>query len=246
MATVCLLHGNWHDGSCWEPLAASTRAARSPRLDAGSAVGRSGRRLRGARTAGDRGAGVRAAARGRGGSFAGGGHRAHRRGTARARRSSSTCALHPPARSPASMSRWHPSAARFPLPPADEHGASVWDAEVAVHTMYARLPRASARALAERLRPGSSAPDRYPLAGHPDLPGRLILATEDEFFDPEWWRRVASAVLQPSRSRSLPVISRCLSAPAELARLLDGVTHIAGATPDRTLRDRVSRKPRLG
>src|SRR3954471_13397452 len=20
MATMCLLHGNWHDGSCWEPL----------------------------------------------------------------------------------------------------------------------------------------------------------------------------------------------------------------------------------
>jgi pimeloyl-ACP methyl ester carboxylesterase len=119
----------------------------------------------------------------------------------------------------------------FSLPPTDEHGASVWDAEVAVETMYARLPRDIARAVAERLRPGSSAPDRYQPGHHSDLPGRLILATEDEFFDPEWSRRVASAVLATEPIEITAGHFPMLERPADLARLLDAVTHIAGATP---------------
>ena len=118
----------------------------------------------------------------------------------------------------------------FPLPPTDEHGASVWDAEVAVETMYARLPRDIARAVAERLRPGSSAPDRYQPGRHPDPPGRLILATEDEFFDPEWSRRVASAVLATEPIEITAGHFPMLERPAELARLLDG-SRISPAQP---------------
>src|SRR3954464_13289222 len=92
--------------------------------------------------------------------------------------------------------------------------------------MYARLQRDIARTLPERLRPGAAAPDRCPLDGHPELPSRLIVATEDEFFDPEWSRRVALAVLRTEPVEIPAGHFPMIEAPAELARLLDGLTHV--------------------
>jgi len=203
--------------------------ARSPGFDTGPALARSGRRLRRARTAGDRGVGVRRAARGRGGSLAAGIAPIVAAGTG----ATIVVYLCPAPTGPFAGVDVEIAPVRrtFSLPPTDEHGASVWDAEVAVETMYARLPRDIALAVAEQLRPGSSAPDRYQPGRHPDLPGRLILATEDEFFDPEWSRRVASAVLATEPIEITAGHFPMLERPAELARLLDGVTHIAGATP---------------
>jgi pimeloyl-ACP methyl ester carboxylesterase len=61
--------------------------------------------------------------------------------------------------------------------------------------MYARLePEVAERALSE-LRPGAAPCDDYPLDGHPPVPGALVYAREDEFFEPGWERHVARAVL---------------------------------------------------
>src|SRR3954449_9066986 len=194
MATVCLLHGNWHDGSCWEPLARRLEQlghrVLAPDLPLDDPAAGYAERARPA---------IEALASAEppvavvGHSLAAGIAPIVAAGTGAA----IVIYLCPAPTGPFAGVDVGiaPLRRTFPLPSPDEHGASVWDAEVAVGTMYARVPADLARAVAERLRPGSLAPDRYPLSGHPDAPGRLILTTEDEFFDPEWSRRVASAVL---------------------------------------------------
>jgi pimeloyl-ACP methyl ester carboxylesterase len=79
----------------------------------------------------------------------------------------------------------------FPFPRNDPDGNSRWDPETAIMVMYPRLAPDVARALAERLKPGSSPSDGYPLSEPPDVPTTLIYAAHDEFFEPEWSRWVA-------------------------------------------------------
>jgi pimeloyl-ACP methyl ester carboxylesterase len=83
----------------------------------------------------------------------------------------------------------------LPFPPPRDDGSTVWDSETALNSIYARLPEATARELADRLCPMSPPPDEFPLDGHPDVPTVLIYAAEDEFFNPEWERFMASEVL---------------------------------------------------
>ena len=83
----------------------------------------------------------------------------------------------------------------FRFPEDDARGVSVWDTDAAIAVMYARLPEPTARALARRLRRGSSPAEPYSEGTRPDLPADLVLATEDEFFSPEWSREVAQLVL---------------------------------------------------
>ena len=82
----------------------------------------------------------------------------------------------------------------FPFPAKNAAGATVWEPEAAIDAMYKRLPPETARALAERLRPGAS-PAEYPLPGHPDVPTELIYTADDEFFEPAWEHFMASEVL---------------------------------------------------
>jgi pimeloyl-ACP methyl ester carboxylesterase len=230
MATICLLHGNWHDGSCWEPLARRLELlghrALTPDLPLHDPAAGSAERARPAIEALESAEPPVAVV---GHSLAAG------IAPIVAARTGATIVIYlcPAPTGPFADVDVEIAPVRrtFSLPPTDEHGASVWDAEVAVETIYARLPRDIARALADRLRPGSSAPNRYQLGGHPDLPGRLILATEDELFDPEWSRRVASAVLRTEPIEITAGHFPMLEAPAELARLLDGLMHTAGVTP---------------
>jgi pimeloyl-ACP methyl ester carboxylesterase len=84
----------------------------------------------------------------------------------------------------------------FPFPTRRPDGASVWQTDVAVAAMYRRLPSATGRALAERLRPGAPPADDSPVAGHPDVPTVLIYARDDEFFEPEWERFMARELLE--------------------------------------------------
>src|SRR3954452_22571826 len=229
MATVCLLHGNWHDASCWDLLTGRLEQlghrALTPDLPLHDPAARYAERARPA---------IEALASAEppvvvvGHSLAAGIAPIVAAGTGAA----IVIYLCPAPTGPFADVDVEIAAVRrtFSLPPADEHGASVWDAEAAVETMYARLPSDLARALAERLRPGSSAPDRYLPGGDPELPGRLILATEDEFFDPEWSRRVASAVLCTEPIEIAAGHFPMIEAPAELARVLDGLAHVAGAT----------------
>ena len=111
----------------------------------------------------------------------------------------------------------------FPRPPDDEHGTSIWEPDAAIAAMYPRLPPETGRELAAQLHPGSSPPDANPLDGHPDLPGVLILALHDEFFVPEWSRRVASEVLGREAVELDMGHFPMVEAPAELARVLDAL-----------------------
>lgn len=81
----------------------------------------------------------------------------------------------------------------FPANRAD--GTSVWDPELAVAVIYKRLPEDQARMVASCLRPGASPADAYPLTTHPNVPTTFICAEHDEFFEPNWSRWVARAVL---------------------------------------------------
>jgi pimeloyl-ACP methyl ester carboxylesterase len=85
--------------------------------------------------------------------------------------------------------------AELPFPPARDVGITVWDPDVALSSIYARLPAETARDLAGRLRPMAPPPDAFPLAGHPDVPTALIYAADDEFFNPDWERLMAREVL---------------------------------------------------
>jgi pimeloyl-ACP methyl ester carboxylesterase len=229
MTTICLLHGNWHDGSCWEPLTDELERyghrSLTPDLPLHDASAGYAERARPA---------IEALASAEppvvvvGHSLAAG----IAPMVAAETRAAIVIYLCPAPTGPFAGVGVEiaPLRRTFALPPTDETGASVWDPETAVETMYARFSSGIARAYAERLRPGSLAPDSYPLGGHPELPGRLILATEDEFFDPEWSRRVAAAVLGTDPIEIAAGHFPMIEAPAELASLLHGLTTDA-ATP---------------
>ena len=74
-------------------------------------------------------------------------------------------------------------------------GTSVWDHEVAIKTIYRRLPTDTARSFAQRMRPMAMPPDDYPLAAHPDVPTALVYAAHDEIFTPEFERFMARELL---------------------------------------------------
>lgn len=83
----------------------------------------------------------------------------------------------------------------LPFPPERPDGTSAWDAEVAIDAIYGRLSAPAARALAENLVPMAQPPDPYPLPAPPDIPTALIYAADDEIFEPDWERFMARALL---------------------------------------------------
>jgi pimeloyl-ACP methyl ester carboxylesterase len=82
----------------------------------------------------------------------------------------------------------------FEFPPNRSDGTSVWDPDVAIAAIYPRLEPETARVVAACLKPGASPSDAYPLATQPEVPTRIVYATYDEFFNPEWSRWVAREV----------------------------------------------------
>jgi pimeloyl-ACP methyl ester carboxylesterase len=82
-----------------------------------------------------------------------------------------------------------------PFPTDRPDGTSAWEADTAIRAMYRRLPPATARALAQRLRSMAPPPGEYPLRDHPDVPTALIYAAEDELFEPDWERFMAREFL---------------------------------------------------
>jgi pimeloyl-ACP methyl ester carboxylesterase len=83
----------------------------------------------------------------------------------------------------------------FRFPPDRPDGTSVWDPDEAIRAIYTRLPPEAARALADRLRPGASPTDSYPLDEQPAVPTSLLYARHDEFFEPDWSRWIARNVV---------------------------------------------------
>ncbi len=83
----------------------------------------------------------------------------------------------------------------IPFPAERSDGTSVWDADTAVSVLYGRLQPETARSLARRMRPMAMPAEDYPLSDHPDNPRVLIYATDDELFDPAWERFMAREFL---------------------------------------------------
>jgi pimeloyl-ACP methyl ester carboxylesterase len=194
VATFCLVHGAWHDGACWEPLVACLRArghdALTPDLpyhdpEAGYAA---------------RAQPVLDALAGVDGDLVLVGHSLgsayaplaamERPGSLLVHLCPRLGPFTPPPRSP------DPFRTDAVFPPTRPDGLSVWDPELAVTAMYGRLPPATARALALRLRPLAPPADDFPLPGHPDVPTALIYTAEDEIFAPEFERFMARELLR--------------------------------------------------
>ena len=83
----------------------------------------------------------------------------------------------------------------IPFPSDRPDGTTAWDPEVATEVMYRRLPPERARALAQGLRPMAMPPGDYPLREHPDVPTALLYAGEDELFEPAFERFMAEELL---------------------------------------------------
>jgi pimeloyl-ACP methyl ester carboxylesterase len=114
--------------------------------------------------------------------------------------------------------------AGVPFPEPGPDGRTVWDPEVAIASLYGRLPEDVARGLADLRVPMAMPAGDFPLAaGHPDVPTVLIYATEDEIFEPEWERFMARELLgiEPIEipGGHFPMIED----PAGLAELLDSL-----------------------
>ncbi len=191
MATFCLLHGDWHDGSCWDPLVGPLHArgheALAPDLPYDDPAAGFEARVRPALAALE-GASNPVIV----GHSASSGYAAFV-----AEATPGSLLVHlcprlgpfpPPAGAPDTFHR------DFPFPTKNAAGATVWDPEAAVEAMYRRLPPETARMLAGRLRPGAPAPE-FPLPGHPDVPTAFVYATDDEIFEPAWERFMAREVL---------------------------------------------------
>lgn len=192
MATFCLLHGDWHDGSSWDllvgPLRKRGHEVLTPDLVFDDPEASFEDRVRPAldELGGASGAVVIVGHSGSSGYAALAAHETP--GSLLVYLCPRLGQVEPPDGAPA------PFREGFPFPPADENGVRTWEPEAAIEAMYPRLPPETARALAERLHPGAPSAE-YPLDGHPDVPTALIYAADDEFFVPQWGRFMAREAL---------------------------------------------------
>jgi pimeloyl-ACP methyl ester carboxylesterase len=219
VATFCLIHGNWHDGSCWAQLVECLQLlghdSIAPDLPYDDPTA----------TYDQRAYPALAALQGVADPVVIVGHSL----------GSAAAALVAAARMPSLLVYLCPRFGSFPVPPdappifrdgfpfpaADAQGRLVWEPDAAIAAMYPRLPSAIARQLSSRLRPGAPAAGDYPLVEHPDVPTALIYARDDEFFTPEWQRYIAVDLLgiEPIEipGGHFPMVED----PDALARLLD-------------------------
>ena len=193
MATFVLLHGAWHDASCWDRVISELRGrghqAIAPALPLDDPEATFEDRARPAIDACANVAGPVVVV----------GHSMSsayaplvadaRDGALLVHLCPSLSPFRPPSDAP---DKFRPE---LPFPPAREDGSTVWDPDTALGSIYARLPEATARELADRLCPMSPPPDEFPLDGHPDVPTVLIYAADDEFFNPDWERFMGREVL---------------------------------------------------
>jgi pimeloyl-ACP methyl ester carboxylesterase len=230
MATFCLLHGNWHDGSCWDPLVGELIArgheAVAPDMPYGDPEAGFEQRIQPAVRALEGASGPPVVV----GHSVSSGYAA----LVAAGRSGSLlvhlCPRLGPFPSP--LDAPPPFREGFPFPPRNEEGAMEWDPEAAIDAMYPRLEPDTARALAQRLRPATPPPDEFPLPGHPDVPTVLVYATDDEIFDPAFERFMARELLgvEPIEipGGHFPMVED----PSALADLLDGLAREHERSPD--------------
>ena len=219
IATFCLIHGKWHDASCWDLLSAGLRerghdvvAPDLPFEDPET-------------TYGDRAQHVLDALAGREGPVVVVGHSlgAGYAPIVADRRPATSLVYICPAPVGSFAGTAAPMASTrqgFTFPPNRDDGTSVWEPEAAIAALYPRMPEESARELAAHLRPGASPKDTYPLSAPPAVPTAFAYARFDEFFAPAWSRWVArDAGLHPVElpTGHFPMVE----APDELIRVLE-------------------------
>jgi pimeloyl-ACP methyl ester carboxylesterase len=193
VASFCLIHGAWHGPGCWSPLverlAARGHRAIAPDLPLHDPGAGYAERIRPALDALDAVSGPVVVV-------------GHSLGSAyapliAARREGSLLVHLCPRLGPWAPAHGGPPTFReglsFPEDRAD--GTSVWEPDAAAQTLYGRLPAATAKELAQRLRPLAGLSAEYPLARHPEIPTVLVYATEDELFEPDWELFMAREVL---------------------------------------------------
>jgi pimeloyl-ACP methyl ester carboxylesterase len=110
-----------------------------------------------------------------------------------------------------------------PFPETLADGTSTWDEDIALEALYGRVPAPRAAMLAGRLRPMAMPPGEYPLAGPPGNPTVLIYAADDELFEPEWERFMARELLDVEPIEIPGGHFPMAQDPTALAELLDRV-----------------------
>jgi pimeloyl-ACP methyl ester carboxylesterase len=219
VTTFCLLHGAWHDPSCWEALTerldALGHSTATPELPLHDPSAGYEQRVRPAVEALDGADGPVVVV-------------AHSQSSAfgplvAAARPVSLLVYLCPRLGTFEAPDGAPGAFReaIPFPPPGPDGTTAWDPDVAVEIMYSRLPPESARALAQHLRPMAMPTGDYPLREHPDVPTALIYAAEDEFFDPAFERFMARELLSTEPIELPGGHFPMVEDPAALAELLD-------------------------
>jgi pimeloyl-ACP methyl ester carboxylesterase len=83
----------------------------------------------------------------------------------------------------------------IPFPETRPDNISVWRPEVAIEALYGRVPAPRAAMLAGRLRPMAMPEEEYPLEAPPGNKTILIYAADDELFEPAWERFMARELL---------------------------------------------------
>jgi pimeloyl-ACP methyl ester carboxylesterase len=111
----------------------------------------------------------------------------------------------------------------IPFPETGPDGISVWDRDVAIEALYRRVPKPRALMLAGRMRPMAMPQDDYPLSAPPANQTVLISAAEDELFEPEWERFMARELLGVEPIETPTGHFPMAEEPDALAELLDGV-----------------------
>jgi pimeloyl-ACP methyl ester carboxylesterase len=193
MATFCLIHGNWHDGSCWDGVVAALEKrghhAVAPDLPLESDETPWEERVRPPLDLLEDAEGPVVVV----GHSAASGYAAIVAARAPAQLLVYLCPRlaefdHPPG---------EPRVFRETLsfPPRREDGAIVWEPEDAIRQMYGRLESETARALAARLRPTAPPAGQFPLKRPVNVPTALVYATDDEFFEPGYERFIARELL---------------------------------------------------
>ena len=193
MATFCLIHGAWHDSSCWDRVVSSLQArghaAVAPEMPFHDPGAGFEERTRPA---------LEALGATTGAVVVVGHSMASAYATLVAVEVPGSLLVHvcprlggfsPPPGAPSTFREG------FPFPADRPDGTSAWEAEAAIDAMYGRLPPETARALAGHLRPMAPPAGDFPLAGPPDIPTVLVYASDDEIFEPAWERFMAREVL---------------------------------------------------
>ena len=222
MATFCLLHGAWHEPSCWQPLRERLEAlghtTAAPDLPLHDPAAGFEQRIRPAVEALERADEPIVVVVHSQSSALGPLVAAERPVSLLVYLCPRMGSVEPPPGAP------EPFRKGIPFPPEGPDGTTAWDPGVATEFMYARLPPEDAQALAQRLRPMAMPPGDYPLAEHPDVPVALLYASDDEFFEPAFERFMARELLGVDPIELEGGHFAMIEDPAGLARLLDALS----------------------